>query len=391
MQKLLVVLPRVPWPLEKGDKLRAYHQLHFLCHHFEIYLVALSEGKPHPQALTQLTPFCKEIHIIPTSLARRFWGMLKALFVGWPLQAGYFYHSRAYREIRKILSFHNPSFAYFQLARTGPYARGLSIPSIIDFQDTFSAGIQRRIEKAPFWVKPFLHFEYLRLKRYETALLDVFTEATLISLPDRDLFPHPNRNRIHIIPNGVDFEFFTPNPTAIKEEWVLFTGNMNYPPNVDAARFLAKEIMPQVWKVLPSVKLILAGATPHPSVKALENEKTIVTGWINDMREYYNRAAIFVAPMRMGTGLQNKLLEAMAMQLPCVTSSLANQSLGAAEGREILIGKSAHEFASHVVHLFNDKNFAQQLASNGSIFVKNNYSWEKATHRLADIIRQTAQ
>lgn len=389
MQKLLVVLPRVPWPLEKGDKLRAYHQLRYLSLHFQIYLVALSEGQPHPEALSQLKPYCTEVHFISLSKTRIFLGMLKALFLGWPLQTGYFYHPGAFRKIQSIISLHHPDFAYFQLARTGPYARDLSIPAVIDFQDTFSAGMRRRRDRASVWFKPFFHFEYDRLRRFEASLLDSCTEATLISLPDRELFPHPQRERIHIIPNGVDFDFFIPDTSIAKQEWVLFIGNMNYPPNVDAARFLAKEIMPRVWNHRPSAHLILAGATPHPSVKALAGEKIRVTGWVNDMRDYYNRAAVFVAPMRMDTGLQNKLLEAMAMHLPCVTSPLANQSLGARPGHEILTGTSAAEFASHIIHLLDDPDFAHSLACNGHSFVKNHYSWETATRRLAEIIKQT--
>lgn len=391
MQKLLVVLPRAPWPLEKGDKLRAFHQLRCLSQHFQIYLIALCEGNPHPEALQHLKPFCDEVHIIRLSWPRRILGMVTGLLRGWPLQTGYFYHPKAYRKIKSVLQNHQPDFAYFQLARTGPYARKLSIPVIIDFQDTFSAGILRRKEKAPAWLKPFLHLEYQRLRRYEAALLDRFDQATLISAPDRDLFPHPQRHRIHIIPNGVDFEYFNPEPELAKEPWVLFTGNMNYPPNVDAARFLATEIMPRVWEKRPEIMLILAGATPHPSVRALEGDRVRVTGWVNDMREYYRKARVFIAPMRLGTGLQNKLLEAMAMQLPCITSPLANQALGAEPNREILIGDNAEEFAEHILRLFRDENFARQLALQGYSFVKQHYSWENATNQLAEIIRRTAR
>ncbi|MGC8865321.1 MAG: glycosyltransferase [Bacteroidales bacterium] len=390
MQKLLVVLPRAPWPLEKGDKLRAFHQLRCLSRHFQIYLVALCEGKPHPEAWHQLKPFCAEVHIISLSWPRRILGMITALLRGWPLQTGYFYHPKALRKIKSIQRSHQPDYAYFQLARTGPYARKLSIPLIIDFQDTFSEGIHRRKEKARVWLKPFLSFEYQRLKHYETTLLDSFTEATLISEPDRDLFPHPQRQRIHIIPNGVDFEYFKPDFSIAKEPWILFTGNMNYPPNVDAARFLATEIMPRVWEIKPEVKLILAGATPHPTVRALEGEKILVTGWVNDMREYYLKASVFIAPMRMGTGLQNKLLEAMAMQLPCITSPLANQALKATPYHEILIGNSPVEYAEHILCLLEDGAFAKQLAFQGFSFVRQHYSWEKATDKLVEIIRKTA-
>ncbi len=389
MQKLLVVLPRVPWPLEKGDKLRAYHQLRYLSQHFQIFLVALSEGQPHPEAFLRLKPFCRVLHFVSLSWPRRILGMLRAIGYGWPLQVGYFFHPKARKKIHTIIHQHQPHLAYFQLTRTGPYIKNLSLPVYIDFQDTFSAGMKRRRDKAIWWLKPFFHFEYIRMKRYEAALLDQCSEAFLISLPDRQLFPHPQHDRIHIVPNGVDFYYFSPDTSVPKKDWVLFTGNMSYPPNVDAARYLAQEIMPKVWNQHPSAQLILAGATPHPSLKALQNQRIIVTGWVNDMREYYNQASVFVAPMRMGTGLQNKLLEALAMHLPCVTSPLANHSLGARDKHEILIGAHASEFAEHISRLLSDKNYAYTLAHNGWSFVKTHYSWETATQHLVDTIKQT--
>lgn len=382
--KLLVILSRIPFPLEKGDKLRAYHQIRCLSAHCEIVLVALSEGTPHPEAVRQLSPYCRELHFVKLTKSGIFINLIKALFKAWPLQAGYFYSRGAATLVRQITQTWKPDHVYCQLIRTAAYARGLGLPSTIDFQDTFSAGVRRRAEKAAFILRPFFRFEYQRLLRYEKQVFDMFGTHTLISAPDRELFPHPERNRIVIVENGVDFSSFTAR-AAQKEYEVLFTGNMGYPPNINAAEFLAREIMPIVRIEFPEARLVLAGASPHARVKKLAGPLTIVTGWVDDMRPWYAGARVFAAPMRMGTGLQNKLLEAMAMGLPCVTTELANDALGAKPGLEILTGGSAAQIAEQIIRLLCNPDDAHELARRGHQYVHRHFSWEGATSKLLDL------
>jgi glycosyltransferase involved in cell wall biosynthesis len=385
--KLLVILSRIPYPLEKGDKLRAYHQLRCLSAHCEIVLVALSEGKPHPEAVRQLSPFCRELHFVKLPKYGIFINLVRAFFKAWPLQAGYFYNHGAAAFIRRIVQTWQPDHVYCQLLRTAAYARGIGVRSTIDFQDTFSAGVRRRRDKASLFLRPFFGFEYKRLLRYEKQVFEMFGGHTLISAPDRELFPHPDRNRIVIVENGVDFSSFTPEAVPKKHD-VLFTGNMGYPPNIDAAEFLARDIMPLVRREWPGARLVLAGASPHLRVKKLTGPLTMVTGWVDDMRPWYAGAKVFVAPMRMGTGLQNKLLEAMAMELPCVTTRLANDALGANPGRDILIGESAADIAGHIIRLLSDQDSARILANNGHQYVHRHFSWEGATLKLLDLFRK---
>jgi glycosyltransferase involved in cell wall biosynthesis len=160
---------------------------------------------------------------------------------------------------------------------------------------------------------------------------------------------------------------------------------MGYPPNIDAARFIAEEIFPLVLKKFPKATLLLAGANPHAKVRELQSTNITVTGWLPDIRESYATSRIFIAPMRIGTGLQNKLLEAMAMELPCITSRLANQALGAKENKEILVGTTANDYANHIIRLLQDKNNAEILAENGHAFVKREFSWEGSTAGLEEL------
>ena len=126
----------------------------------------------------------------------------------------------------------------------------------------FSKGVERRLKTAPFYWKPFLKLEHKRLCKYEYELFADFDNKTIISSPDRELIPHPDKDKIVVITNGVDTDYFKPIETEKKYD-LIFTGNMGYPPNVNAAVFLAKEILPLIHKELPEVRLILAGASPH--------------------------------------------------------------------------------------------------------------------------------
>jgi glycosyltransferase involved in cell wall biosynthesis len=225
--------------------------------------------------------------------------------------------------------------------------------------------------------------EYRRLARYEAAIFDDFEVKTIISEPDRALFPHERRDEILIIPNGVDHDYFKPQEREKKYD-LVFTGNMSYPPNVNAVDYLANEILPIVWKTLPEVKLYIAGATPDPKVKKAASERIIVSGWLDDIREAYALSRVFIAPMRIGTGLQNKLLEAMSMRLPAITSPLANASLGAKPNEEIFVGGNAEEMAKHIITLLTDQKKADQIAQAGYDFTNRVYDWGKATERMEE-------
>lgn len=384
--KLLVLLPRVPWPLEKGDKLRAYNHIRFLSKTNEIILCALNDTRLHPDAISKLRPFCKSIHVINRSKVDIGLNILKAFFKGIPFQTGYFYCRKAQRTINRVIEEEKPDHIFCQLLRVAEYVKNKNIPKTLDYQDVFSKGVERRIEKSRFWLKPLLREEYKRLLHYEKELFDRFDNKTIISRPDRDLIPHPDHDKIHIIPNGVDTGFF--KPTDRKKAYdLVFIGNMGYPPNVNAAEFLAREILPEVRKKKPNTMLMLAGANPDKRVLALQSNHVHVTGWVDDIRESYATARIFIAPMQIGTGLQNKLLEAMAMKIPSITSPLANSALCAEPGKEILIGERPGEYAKHIIRLLENGDYAAGIAEAGYQFVLRNYNWENATDLLNRIMK----
>ena len=384
--KIFVLLPRIPWPLEKGDKLRAFNQIKQLAKNNEVVLCALNTDKKvsKEDAFKALQPYCISVTFIDISKLSILINISKAFFKGLPLQCGYFYNTKAHKKIRNIIKKHKPDMLFGQLLRVAEYIRHENTSKTIDYQDVFSMGMKRRSEIAPFYMKPFFNMEYRRLRRYEHDIFDDFDVKTIISVPDRNLIDHPKKDEILIVPNGVDHEYYTPRECEKKYD-IVFTGNMSYAPNVNAVEYLANDILPLVWKKLPDAKMYIAGATPDPRVKKVASDRIIISGWLDDMRDAYAQSKIFIAPMRIGTGLQNKLLEAMAMRLPCITTTLANNSLLASEEKnEILVGNNEQELAEHIITLLTNKDKADEIAQNGHDFVRRIYDWGMATKIMED-------
>lgn len=385
--KLLVVLSRFPYPLEKGDKLRAYHQIRCLAEHHDIYLAAMHDKPVSDEALNQLKPFCKEIFLLENNDTKRCWNMGRAFFKGLPIQCGLFYTKTNVRRIQQIVDEVRPDHIYCQLFRMADYVKDLPVPKTLDYQDVFSKGMARRADNSNGLVKWFFNMEHRRVARYEAAIFDCFEHKTIITAVDRDLIPHPRREEIVVVPNGVEFDKFSYHGEE-KEFDLIFSGNMGYAPNVDAAEYLVREILPQLLKRFPDLRLVLCGATPALRVQALESNHVVVTGWVDSMAEWYAKSRIFIAPMRMGTGLQNKLLEAMSMHLPCITSPLAARPLVEAEQHQAVAScGDTSEFVEEIERLLTDENHYRQLSDAGYQYVHQYYDWENAVRILDDLMK----
>lgn len=391
--RLLVILSRVPYPLEKGDKLRAYHLIRRLARHNEIHLFCLSDTRTDPQHIEHLQQFCAQIEVVRIRRWSILLKLIAAVFSRLPFQVAYFHHRSAQRKIDKVIEEWRPDHVLCQLVRTTEYVRKYySIPKTLDYMDTLSKGMERRTENAPFYLRPLLRTETRRLIRYENLMFDQFDHTVIISAQDRDFIYHPQRHRMVVIPNGVDTEHFTPQPHE-KTHDLLFTGNMNYPPNIDSVLYLVQRVLPIVRRKRPGTTLLISGVDPSQSVRDLARTDPLitVTGWVRDIRASYAAARIFVAPMQIGTGLQNKLLEAMAMRMPCITSALANNAVGAPPAEAILIGNTPDEYADHILRLLGDDRERDRLAENGHRFVHEHFDWDRAADALEGMIRQRSE
>lgn len=380
LPKLVVVLSRFPFPLEKGDKLRSYYQIKELAQHYEIHLIALSDVDVATSSKEELANYCKTITVYRLSKISVAFNSLVALLGKKPVQVGYFYNYFVARKIQHLLHQLQPDHLFSQLIRTAEYTKNyMGCPKTLDYMDAFSKGFERRAEKSPWYSKWFFQLEYKRLQVYERLMFDYFDKKTIISEQDKRYIFHPNRSEIVCVPNGIDASFFESRSLPKKYDFV-FVGNMNYAPNVEAVLYIAKEILPS----FPASQFLIAGANPHPRVKRLaeQNSNITVSGWMDDIRDAYASAKIFLAPMKTGTGMQNKLLEAMAMGIPCITSSLANNAIGAHHKESIVVCDTTEAAINALNLLLPNEDERLAIGKAGQQFVQENYSWNKAAKNL---------
>ena len=381
--KIGILLSRFPYPLEKGDKLRAFHQIKELSDSHDIFLCAISDRSLSNSELKQLRPYCKEMKVIELNKAMILFNLVRGLlFSKLPLQVAYFFKKSAKTSVESFFRMNKVEHIYCQLIRVSEYVKSMSdIPKTLDYMDVLSKGMERRIEKSSRLLRPFVKLEAYRLKKYEHFIFSAFNNKTIISEQDQNLIIHAQNQEIKIVRNGVDLTFFKPRD-SLKKFDLVFTGNMSYPPNVDGVTYLVEKILPLVWKQNPNITLAIAGATPSTRVQRLAQKNVTVTGWVDDIRDYYASSKIFIAPMQIGTGLQNKLLEAMAMNIPCITSPLANNALKATHEDNILIANTVKDYTKSIFSLLENNSFSEKIANNGHNFVKNNYDWKSTTNQL---------
>ncbi len=383
--KILYLTSRFPYPLEKGDKLRAYNQIKELSKNHQVILYAISENKildKWEDEIKKVTYYHQTSLLTPL---QKYFHLAIGIFNKLPYQINYFFNKTRKRNIEKLLVRFNPDVVFCQLIRMSEFARHLEKPKVLDYMDAFSKGVQRRMNEEPFYIRKIYELEYKRLLRYEAYIHKDFDASIIISTADKEAIPLQPNEEMSIIRNGVNFDYFKPQPLVKKEFDLVFTGNMSYPPNVSAVLFLYHDILPLLKTKYPEIKILIAGANPVAKLRELHSENFVITGWVEEINEYYAKSKIFIAPMLIGTGLQNKLLEAMAMQLPCITSPLVNNSLGAKANTEILIAENANAYAAYVFRLLEDESFAKAISMAGYEFVTTSFSWSNTIDELNDI------
>ncbi|MCU0430808.1 MAG: glycosyltransferase [Cytophagaceae bacterium] len=383
--KILIALSRFPFPIEKGDKLRAYYQIKELSRLHDLYVVCLSEYEPSEEEVHEVKRFCKELYIIPHPKSLKYKNLLRGVVSSAPFQVHYFESPAMKEKISYLISTINMDICFVQLLRLyNNIPFGLPTKYFLDYMDAFSEGMKKRVHYSKWYEKPFVKEEASRLRKFEEKIAASFDGYSMISKSDTEGFSESLRETIQVIPNGVSDEFFiTKYPSIEKRYDIIFTGNMAYHPNIQAAKFLVQEIVPVIEKKGMKVQVCIAGTNPSQEVLALKSENVEITGYVEDMKEYLERSRVFVAPLFSGSGLQNKLLEAMASGLPTVTTSLANKALKAKDKKEIIICNESVKFAEQIIFLLNHAPEAAEIARLGRLFVRENYNW-RACNVLLD-------
>ena len=386
----MVLTSRFPYPLEKGDKLRVYHQIVGLAKTNEIILCSLADRPVSEEHLDQLRPYCSSIHIFRLSKWLIYPRIIRWFLKGESIQVGYFTNYLIRKKITKLIFSENPDHIYCQLVRMAEYVKDIfHVSKTLDYMDAFSKGMERRAADSPFPLSYIFKKESKYLRDYEAKVFYDFDLCTIISEQDRDYIKNPYGDQIKVVPNGVDTNTFSFEEKPKAEVDLLFVGNMSYYPNVKAAEYLVQKIDAILKTKGKKLKINIAGANPSPQVQALAGENVEVSGWVDDIVATYHSARIFVAPLFHGSGLQNKILEAMASGVPVITTTQTNNAIKASPGEELILADDAESFVLAIERLLEDEAYFMELRMKARKFVEQNYSWDVFVKVLLDEMKKT--
>lgn len=380
---LVFIASRFPYPLEKGDKLRSYNLIQGLAEQYSILLIIVSNEPVLDPWKKKLAPLVSEIHIFRLNRTLMVMRLLMNLFFNAPFQVAYFTERRIVKKIQHLLRQTKPDHIFCQMLRPAEYVKNYhSCYKTLDYMDALSVGMQRRSKTNGFFLRKLYRMEAERLKDYEQRIAHYFEFHTMISEQDAQFLKSSKDQKIHIIPNGIDTEYFAPLEHVPKVYDLVFVGNLSYPPNIHAMQWFCERVLP----LNPSINLLIAGANPSVKLQSIEKNNTQVTvkGWQDDIRKVYASGRIFIAPMQIGTGLQNKLLEAMAMEIPCISTSLAASAL---PGNPFIVADEPKDMLNAIMNLLKDQQESLNRGKKGRKFVLEHYSWKTHVASLTELIR----
>jgi polysaccharide biosynthesis protein PslH len=380
-QNLLYLVHRLPYPPDKGDRIRAFHVLKHLAGRAHVFLACLADEPVGAQVEAVLRRYCTDLAIVPIGRAARAVGALSSILAGRTATEGAF-HSRALRDILQDWCRRTPFAAVLASASSmAPYLELevlRQVPAIVDLVDVDS---QKWLDyaAASAWPATWLYAaEGRRLRRVEQALAAQARGVTLVTDAEAALYRNfcPT-GQVSVVPNGVDLDYFRPAKASMTPV-CAFTGALDYRPNVDGVCWFCKHVWPALHRQRPDAEFHIIGRKPVAAVRRLARLDGVhVIGQVPDVRPYLRRAAVAVVPLRIARGIQNKILEALALGLPTVASPASLSGLPAEPGRELLAAETPEEWTTAIQQLFDDPGLRQRLGAAGRRYVEHRHSWQQ--------------
>jgi sugar transferase (PEP-CTERM/EpsH1 system associated) len=386
VQDLLLLIHRIPYPPNKGDKIRSYHLLKHLARHYRVHLATFVDDPddwqyvPHVEALCASSHFAR-LNPVPARIKS-----LTALLKNRSLSLEYYRDAGLARWVRDTVAAHGIErvlvFSSAMAQYADPYREARRV---VDFCDVDSDKWRQYAEKKSFPMNLLYRYEANQLLRYERQVARDYDASLFVSAPEADLFRQlapESTAKIGHFNNGVDTDYFTPDashasPYAAGERALVFTGAMDYWPNVDAVQWFCDEVFPALRERFADLRFYIVGSRPNAAVQALAQRPGVtVTGTVPDVRPYIAHAAVAVAPLRIARGIQNKVLEAMAMARAVVVSPQALEGIDAIPGTELVLAEDAAAFADAVGALLLGQDSAAAIIGQAArAKVQRSYSW----------------
>ena len=397
MEDLLYLTHRIPYPPNKGDKIRSYHLLKYLSQHFHVHLGTFVDIEEDWQYAENIKEWCDEVCLIKLDPRIARLRCLSGFATGSPLTLP-FYRDRQLKQwvddLLKIKSI--TKIVTFSAAMT-QYVRHLySAQRVIDFVDVDSDKWRQYAETKPWPLSWIYQRESTLLQNYERDVAQEFDKSTFVSLKEAALFKMmmPEvADKVDYFNNGVDTDYFSPihqfpNPYPTNNRILVFTGAMDYWANVDAVEWFVQKVFPIVRSQIADIKFYIVGSNPSARVLALTKiPGVIVTGKVEDIRPYLKYASIAIAPLRIARGIQNKVLEAMAMGKRVVLSPQAMEGIQAVDGEELYVATDEITFASKVINLISEESDVEMNAARSRIL--SDYTWSASFARFDQLFMST--
>ena len=387
MGNLLYLVHRMPYPPNKGDKVRSYHLLKHLAARHQVFLGTFMDDPEDEAHIATLRSFCADVHVERLHPKRARVSSLLGLLGRDALTLRY-YRSQALSDwVARTTAQHKMQAAVVFSSSMAQYVEGgenlNGAPVLVDFVDVDSAKWSQYAKERPWPLSWLYRREGRTLLNYERDVALWARRSFFVTESETNLFKQlapAAADRVEAVSNGVDAQYFTPepsrsNPYSKDEQTVVFTGAMDYWPNVDAVTWFARDILPGLRQRHPGLRFYIVGRSPDAAVQALASDAVVVTGTVPDVRPYLQHADVVVAPLRLARGIQNKILEAMAMGRPVVASTACASALNAQVGTELVASEEVADYTLAISTLLADRDAADRVGSAGRTCVLQRYSW----------------
>lgn len=382
-----------PYPPDHGHHLRTYYVLKHLASEHRVFFVAFAKTTKEVELKTELERFCVsvDIFLMPHSRLRQASTLAVNLFSRRPYLVARYSFPPAFERIRELVRRCNIDVVHFDLPHLAAYLPTVAhLPKILTNHNVESLRVARwaQVEKNPL-TKFYLHTQARKIARFEAVLCPLFERCLTVSDYDKDvLLRMCGHDNFITVPNGVDTDYFFPNEEQRRARTgLVWTGAMSGAYNRGAVDYFLREIAPLIHARLPHTPMTFVGASPTALLKkcAQENPQIRATGYVEDVRPYVDRALVFVAPLRSGSGTKVKILNAMAQAVPVVTTSVGAEGIEASPEEGQIVVDDANEFAEQVVALLRNPERARNLGLRARRLIEERYAWKVITSEMNEI------